>query len=73
MSTRDIIVIGGSFVDGQHRGFGTELLEQTLAYDLKAKTQLDFDPAGFRCVIELPITDRLFMPARLGLASVEGP
>ncbi len=49
---------------GQRRGFGTELLEQTLAFDLSAKTTLSFDPAGVRCVIQLPITDRLLLAPR---------
>ena len=33
------------------RGFGSELLEQTLAFELKAHTTLSFDPGGFiaRC------------------------
>jgi two-component system CheB/CheR fusion protein len=44
---------------GQRRGFGTELLEKTLAFELKAKTSIQFDPAGFRCAIELPMSDRL--------------
>ncbi len=41
---------------GRRRGFGTELIQQTLAYDLKAEITLDFDPSGLRCLIRLPAT-----------------
>jgi two-component system CheB/CheR fusion protein len=38
------------------RGFGTELLEQTLPYELKAEVSLVFDPNGMRCTIALPMS-----------------
>lgn len=37
-----------------HRGFGTELLEQTLPYELGAEVSLDVQPSDVRCVIRLP-------------------
>ena len=40
------------------RGFGMELLERTLNYELKATTTLDFGDRGLRCRIELPLTER---------------
>jgi two-component system CheB/CheR fusion protein len=40
------------------RGFGSELLEQMLSYELDAKVRRDFDEGGIRCTIELPLTDR---------------
>lgn len=36
-------------------GFGMEILEKTLAYELKAKTRSAFLPEGFRCSIEMPL------------------
>lgn len=43
----------------KRRGFGTELLERTLAFELKAETRLDFEPTGLRCTIALPLSERL--------------
>jgi PAS domain S-box-containing protein len=43
----------------KRRGFGTDLLERTLTYELKAKTVQTFEPDGLRCTIELPMTERL--------------
>lgn len=39
----------------RHRGFGTEMLEQALAYELKGSAQMEFRPTGFNCVIRLPL------------------
>ncbi|WP_048433498.1 CheR family methyltransferase [Methylobacterium platani] len=36
------------------RGFGRELIEQGLVYELGAATALEYRPGGMRCVIELP-------------------
>jgi two-component system CheB/CheR fusion protein len=33
-------------------GFGTELIEKTLPYELRARTALDFAPGGVHCLIE---------------------
>jgi two-component system, chemotaxis family, protein-glutamate methylesterase/glutaminase len=41
------------------RGFGSELLEQTLRFELKTRTTLSFDPSGFHCKIVIPIGPRL--------------
>lgn len=43
----------------QRRGFGTELLERTLAFELKGKTTLAFDPSGLHCTIVVPLTRRI--------------
>jgi PAS domain S-box-containing protein len=45
----------------KRRGFGTDLLERTLTYELKAKTVQTFEPDGLRCTIELPMTERIVM------------
>jgi two-component system CheB/CheR fusion protein len=47
------------------RGFGMELLERTLAYDLSAETRLDFPRDGLHCTI--------IVPARSGLIASENP
>ena len=39
------------------RGFGTELLEQTLPYELKAEVEQEFGLNGLRCRIAFPLTD----------------
>ncbi len=43
------------------RGFGTELLERTLNYELQATTTLAYDATGLRCTILMPITHRVSM------------
>lgn len=39
-------------------GFGRELIERGLPYDLRANTALEFRQGGVRCVIELPLDDK---------------
>jgi two-component system, chemotaxis family, CheB/CheR fusion protein len=46
----------------RRRGFGTELLERTLAYELGGETSLRFEPDGVRCTIRVPLTDRIIVP-----------
>jgi two-component system CheB/CheR fusion protein len=43
----------------QRKGFGSELLERTMAFELKGKTTLSFDRAGFHCTIVVPLTRRI--------------
>jgi PAS domain S-box-containing protein len=38
------------------RGYGTELIERALPYQLRAKTKLDFGPDGVRCAIQVPVS-----------------
>ena len=40
-------------------GFGRDLLERGLHYDLAANATLDFAPGGARCTIELPLGERI--------------
>jgi two-component sensor histidine kinase len=47
----------------RHSGFGTELLQQTLRYELGAETVLDFGKDDLNCTIRLPIVDRVFLPS----------
>jgi two-component sensor histidine kinase len=42
-----------------HRGFGFEVLERSLRYELKADTDLTFEPHGLRCTISLPLPSQI--------------
>jgi PAS domain S-box-containing protein len=48
---------GPPVVPPQHKGFGSLLLERTLARDLDGRVELSFDPAGVVCRIEMPMSD----------------
>ncbi|WP_160000087.1 PAS domain S-box protein [Roseomonas sp. 18066] len=39
----------------RRRGYGTELIERALPYQLKAQTSLEFFPDGVRCMIGVPL------------------
>lgn len=39
----------------RHKGFGLQMLERSLRYDLKGVTRLDFRPEGLHCRIEIPL------------------
>lgn len=41
------------------RGFGTEVLERSLRYELKAETELSFEPDGLRCTITLSLPPQI--------------
>ena len=43
------------------RGFGLELLEKALPFDIGARTLIGFDPAGLRCQIEFPYAPAHFL------------
>ena len=47
----------------RRKGFGMELLESTLMYELSAKTTLDFHREGLICTIDLPLTERVAVAA----------
>ncbi len=57
--------VDGPPIDGppQRQGFGTELLERTLAFELKAKTVLAYEPSGLHCSITIPLSERTVMPS----------
>ena len=40
-------------------GFGRDLIEEGLPYDLGAVTSLNFGPGGVRCTVELPLSERV--------------
>lgn len=43
----------------ERRGFGLELLERSLPYELGAHTQADFAPEGFRFTMDMPLDQNL--------------
>ena len=43
----------------KRKGFGIELLERTLAFELKGKTTLTFNPSGLHCTILIPLNRRI--------------
>lgn len=54
-------------VEPTRRGFGMEILTDTLKYELKARTTLAFEPDGLRCTIRFPL------PERVGHVQAEEP
>jgi two-component system CheB/CheR fusion protein len=39
----------------EHKGFGSVLIERGLSLELDGKAELDFDPSGLVCTIEIPL------------------
>jgi len=39
-----------------HRGFGRDLIERTVPYELRGSSHFGFEPGGIRCVFEVPLT-----------------
>jgi two-component sensor histidine kinase len=39
----------------RRRGYGTQLIERSLPYDLNAETRLEFTADGVHCAIAVPI------------------
>lgn len=50
--------LGSAAPTAQRRGFGQELIERVLPYELGARSRLTFAPGGVRCEIELPLNER---------------
>jgi two-component sensor histidine kinase len=40
------------------RGFGSKLIEQSLAKDLRGNVSTEFAPEGMRCLIEIPLSTK---------------
>ncbi|OWW00132.1 hypothetical protein ATY81_25405 [Rhizobium sp. R72] len=48
--------LGGPPVSAaRRRGFGTELIEDKIPYELTGHSTMTFEPEGFRCLIEFPL------------------
>jgi PAS domain S-box-containing protein len=43
----------------KRRGYGSELIERAIPYQLKARTRLDFGPQGVNCQIAVPVTEQV--------------
>jgi two-component system CheB/CheR fusion protein len=41
----------------KRRGFGTTLIERSLAHEFDAEVDREFDPAGLHCTIAMPLTE----------------
>lgn len=50
---------GSGLAEPRRRGFGTEVLTETLRYELKAETRLAYEPDGLLCTIRLPLPERV--------------
>lgn len=58
--TVDWVETGGSMpASGMRRGFGSEVIEQLIPYQLGGRGKLDLAPAGVRCTLLLPLTPGL--------------
>jgi PAS domain S-box-containing protein len=43
---------------GRRKGYGRELIERALPYQLNAKTKLEFTGDGVQCIVELPLEQK---------------
>ncbi len=43
----------------RHRGFGQELIENTLPYELDALTRFELKPGGLHCTVDMPVNARI--------------
>jgi PAS domain S-box-containing protein len=50
---------GPSVVPPDRRGFGSRFIEGSVAAELQGTAKLDFDPAGLRCTMEIPVDNAL--------------
>lgn len=55
------------------RGFGTDLIERIVAYELKNPVELTFDPAGVRCVLTIPVRQPSTFAMRAGKGASRDP
>jgi two-component system, chemotaxis family, CheB/CheR fusion protein len=49
---------GPSVTPPPRKGFGTELLERTLAFEFKGQTTMTFNADGLHCIITIPLSRR---------------
>ena len=50
---------GPAVAPPERTGFGSELLEKTVAFELKGKTTLTYRPSGLHCTIAIPLNPRV--------------
>jgi two-component sensor histidine kinase len=46
----------------ERKGFGMELLQRTLPYDLRAETRVEFRPQGVRFTMRMPLGPDVLAP-----------
>jgi len=51
--------VPGGTKSPNRRGFGTELIERMLEYEMGAKSELDYKSSGLVCTIEVPLTENI--------------
>jgi two-component sensor histidine kinase len=51
----------------KRRGFGTRLIERSLAQDLDGEVRIDFVPTGLVCKVDAPIAEAVGLQANLAL------
>ena len=49
---------GAELSEPSRRGYGTMVLEEMLAYQLKARAVLAYEPDGLRCTLHIPFAER---------------
>ncbi|WOH78372.1 CheR family methyltransferase [Bradyrhizobium sp. BEA-2-5] len=57
---------GPAVTPPRRRGFGSDLLERTLAFEFKGKTTLEFNPSGLRCTIAIPMSPQAIHTPSMG-------
>ncbi|MBP2426588.1 two-component sensor histidine kinase [Bradyrhizobium japonicum] len=50
----------------RRRGFGSDLLERTLAFEFKGKGTLEFNPSGLHCTIAIPMSPQAIHTPSMG-------
>jgi two-component sensor histidine kinase len=48
---------GGPPAERRRRGFGTQLIERSVAYELEGAARLDFASQGLLCEIDFPLPE----------------
>lgn len=68
--------LGGPRIDGPpgRSGFGSRLIERSLAYDLDGEAEIEFRPEGLHCRIEMPLDPTVLSPTAppVGTAAEDG-
>ncbi|MBR0874293.1 PAS domain-containing protein [Bradyrhizobium tropiciagri] len=57
---------GPAVTPPRRRGFGSELLERTLAFEFKGKSTLAFEPSGLHCTIAIPMSPQAIHTPSMG-------
>jgi two-component system CheB/CheR fusion protein len=57
---------GPSVKSPRRKGFGSELLERTLAFELKGRTTLTYNGSGLHCTIAIPLNRRVVHTPAVG-------